>query len=338
MKVTAASIVFTLILVSHLEGQINEGKIIVKSIRSVSWSRVFDEVGKEYDKRPGVEIELFTAQPNGFHLGTVNGEGAFIEHSPQCLQIGNLQPIVEGGSKCKPTPNNRTRFFVLTKDDWKRLKDGDALRLYYGCPKPSDDRLNSIGYLNKALLDKAPPKRCTLPIEFAPRLQGLGLGFHVARVYDRIMFNENRDSVTNVLTLSYDGPENATKLSPGERNYLRWQIEELKRDYPGILHGIQSMKIHVAGDLIYKLDVILPASNKNTSVRPFVATFADEWKLPSFWKYKKGVRKAEMTCADFRIEIAMDNNRPRLVIVSKETENKVKNAAKPASKNTQNSN
>jgi hypothetical protein len=310
-------IALLLALAADSYSQINEGMIIVKSIRSVAWTRAFDDTGKEYERRPSVEIELFTAQQNGFHLGTVNGDGEFIEHSPQCLQIGMSVPIVEGGSRGKPNPNNRTRFFVLAKRDWNKMRNGEPLRLYYGCPQPSEyNSLNPIGYLDKSILDKPAPERCVLPLEFSPKLQNLGLGYHVASVSDRVLFNESRNEATGVLTLSYTGPENMTKVPEGERKYLRWQISELKRDYPGILDGIDSLSLSVVNDRIFEIRMQRSEPLKTPSIKQFAESFAKKWVLPKFWRYSNGMTEARMSCSNFEIRISRNKLKPSIAVTT----------------------
>lgn len=255
----------------------------------------------------------------------INAEGAFIEHSPYCLQIGNLKAVVEGGSQGKAIPNNLIRFFVLAKKDWQSLTNGAPMRLFYSCPERSEyGTLNPIGYLNKAFLDKPAPTQCTLPIEFAPKLQNLGLGFGAGRVYERAYFNERKDSQTKVLTLSYSRPEDAEKLLP---NYSREYLKQLKNhpsDFPEMIGGIDSMTLSVLDDLIFKLDLTYPNPIKILSFRPFVEEFTEKWNLPIFWKYSNNATHAELNCFNFKIEIEMNKLNPRIILTNTEIEKGLK--------------
>lgn len=325
MRIFTKTILLILLLTIQYYAQINENLIIVKRIRTVSFTRAYDEAGKEFDKKTGVEIELFTAARNGFYLGMVNGDGKFIEHSPYCLQIGNLKAVVEGGSRGKPNPDNRTRFFVLSKEDWNKLKNGDEMRLFYGCPLPKEYKtLNPIGHLDKTVLNKTAPKQCTLPLEFAPKLQNLGLGFGVGRVYERAYFNERKDSETKILTLSYTGPENAEKLLPNyDREYLK-QLKDSPSGFPGMISEIDNMTLSVFDDLIYKLELTYSEPLNSSTIRSYTEMFAEKWSLPMFWKYSKNMTKAELNCANFKIAVDSNKFKPRIILTNTKTEAKLK--------------
>lgn len=315
MKIITLTISLILLLSVQNYAQINESLTIVKSISSVSYTRAYDEAGKEFDKKSGVEIEIFTALPEGFYTGLVNGEGKYIERSPYCLQVGNLNPVVEGGSRGKLIPDNRIRYFVLTKSEWEKLKNGDEIRLFYGCPKPSDYKtLNPIAYLNKSLLDKPPQTKCRLPLEFAPKLQRLGLGYHVNRVEAHAFFNQRIDPKTNVLSLIFRGAENAEKLLP---NYDREYLKELKNspnNMPESIYSIDSMTLSIMNDLIFKQEIIYSEPLKTSSIRQYIKEFSEKWYLPAFWSYSQKMEKAELNCADFRIEIDLVDSKPRIVL------------------------
>jgi len=68
-----------------------------------------------------------------------------------CLQIGKLRlaPGNVGG-----IANNRL-VFAISKDNWRRLKNGDALWLTWGCRQPSAyESMKPFAYLNKKTLAK----------------------------------------------------------------------------------------------------------------------------------------------------------------------------------------
>ena len=118
MKVIVATTVLSLLLASPTYGQMptDISGTSVKSIRRIAKSR------KLLDN-PGVEIELFN--PKGFYVGAMYW----------CLRIGKLQGIREGGgSYVRSYDLHRRRIFVLSTQEWKKLKTGDPLWLTWGCP------------------------------------------------------------------------------------------------------------------------------------------------------------------------------------------------------------
>lgn len=314
MRITPFLILLTIFFATGASGQINEGLVIVSAVRSVEFSRAYDEAGREYDKKPGVEIELFSAAEYGFYLGMVNAENKFIEHSPQCLLIEGLKPIVEGGSGGRKIPHNRIRYFVIDREDWRKLKDGAELRIRYGCPASTDYRDGYFARLDKSLLDKPAPSQCALPLEFAPKLKTLGLGFSVHRIYERVYFNERKDSRTNVLTLSYTGAENAEKIPP---EYNREYLREFKTSpsAPEIIYGIERMDLSVADDVIFRQEITYSEPLKNGSIRAFVEAFAEKWRLPDFWKRSANDQSAELTCGGFKVLIDQVNSNPRVILI-----------------------
>lgn len=145
MKLLTLTIFFGFLLFTRNYAQINESNVTVKSIRSVSRSARYDKNLGEFEKKPGVEFELVTDNPDGFYIGSLYW----------CLQIGNLKGIVEGRSNGQAN-GSRTIFFVLAKKDWKKLKNGDPLRISWGCPTPSEyEKKKPFAYLNKKMLDKS---------------------------------------------------------------------------------------------------------------------------------------------------------------------------------------
>jgi hypothetical protein len=146
MKPFIVSISLLLLFITPCYAQSKENEsITVKSIRQVSKSQT--------KKEAGIEIELVTSDPKGFYIGGLYW----------CLQIGKLPGAGEGGfphytSEGKPLVRlspNKTRLFGFTKDDWKKLKNGDPMRLTWGCPKNSDyEAIKPFAFLNKKILKK----------------------------------------------------------------------------------------------------------------------------------------------------------------------------------------
>lgn len=134
MKTFAATIL-TLLLLAPVDAQIKVGSPSVKSIRQVAkWGT---------SGKPRIRIELFN--PEGFYVGGLSW----------CLQIGKLEGILEGDTSTIALPRDGTRIFVLTLEDWKRLKNGDPLRLTWGCLQPPEGTtIKPFAYLNKKMLRK----------------------------------------------------------------------------------------------------------------------------------------------------------------------------------------
>ena len=140
MKTFAAMAIISLLLFSPTYAQIRDsGNVAVKSIRRVAKARSFNN-------KPVIEIELVWS----FYTG-----GLYY-----CLRSGKLQGIPEGGTLEGGEPSHDpfsppTRVFVLTEQDWKRLRNGDPLWLSWGCLPPSGyEAMEPFAYLNKKVLSK----------------------------------------------------------------------------------------------------------------------------------------------------------------------------------------
>jgi hypothetical protein len=148
MKALIASITLILLFITTTGySQSKETENITVNIRRVSKSQT--------NKDAGIEIELTNHNPNGFYVGALYW----------CLQIGKLPGVGAGGfphytaegqlllSYANASP--KTRLFGFSKDEWKKMKNGDPMRLTWGCGKTSDyEEIEPFAFLNKKILKK----------------------------------------------------------------------------------------------------------------------------------------------------------------------------------------
>jgi hypothetical protein len=135
MMKTFVATILTLLLISPVAAQRKVGNPSVKSIRQVAKSKNV--------KKPRIRIEVFN--PAGPRIGGLSW----------CLTIGKLPGILEGDSSTLGSVGGSTLIFVLTLEDWKKVKNGDALWLSWGCRQPSEyAEIKPFAYLNKKMLGK----------------------------------------------------------------------------------------------------------------------------------------------------------------------------------------
>ena len=109
----------------------------------VSVSRI-RKTGKSAAKqnRSAIEITLSSG------IGTFYVGGLYY-----CLQIGKVRASAAGGSS-----DNRTLIFLVSSDEWKKLKNGDPLWLTWGCRQPAAyESIKPFAQLNKKMLGKKYP-------------------------------------------------------------------------------------------------------------------------------------------------------------------------------------
>ena len=136
MKTFVATIL-TLLLISSVGAQKKAGDPIVKSIRQVAKSKTIN--------KPRIRVEVFN--PEGIRIGGL----------AWCLKIGKLPGIMEGDTSTLTleSPGGPRLIFVLTVEDWKKLKNGDPLWLTWGCHQPSEyAEKKPFAYLNKKMLTR----------------------------------------------------------------------------------------------------------------------------------------------------------------------------------------
>jgi hypothetical protein len=97
---------------------------------------------KRYPNKPAIEVTLSNLR--GFYVGGLYW----------CLRIGRLPGVPEGGGSDEGARGN-TRAFVLTMQEWKKLRDGDPLWLSWGCRQASAyEGMPPFANLNKKMLRK----------------------------------------------------------------------------------------------------------------------------------------------------------------------------------------
>jgi hypothetical protein len=108
------------------------GKVTIKSINQV-------ENVQSLKGKPGIEIELHNTER--FHIGDLDWS----------LQIGDLKlarPI-------RRSADHHSLTYLLSLDDWNKLKDGAALYLSWGYYDAKEKGVQPFAYLNKKMLGRA---------------------------------------------------------------------------------------------------------------------------------------------------------------------------------------
>jgi hypothetical protein len=108
----------------------------------ISVSAVRKAKSADKQKRSVIEITVSSSM-TAFYVG-----GLYY-----CLQIGKVTASPAGGSS-----DNRRLFFLVSSNEWKKLKDGDPLWLTWGCRTPEAyESIKPFAQLNKKILGKKYP-------------------------------------------------------------------------------------------------------------------------------------------------------------------------------------
>ncbi len=112
------------------------GEVTIRSIRQV-------ENVPALKGKPGIEIELYNTQR--FHVGELDWR----------LQIGEL----EVREPTRRSADHHSLTYLLSLDDWNKLKDGAPLYLTWGYYDAKEKGVRPFTYLNKKMLGKTRQSR-----------------------------------------------------------------------------------------------------------------------------------------------------------------------------------
>jgi hypothetical protein len=125
----------------------------------ISVSAVRKAKSADKQKRSVIEITVSSSM-TAFYVG-----GLYY-----CLQIGKVTASPAGGSS-----DNRRLFFLVSSNEWKKLKDGDPLWLTWGCRTPEAyESIKPFAQLNKKILGKKPVRGSPALISASGGVQPLG--------------------------------------------------------------------------------------------------------------------------------------------------------------------